>query len=86
MSAPTLPLDMTTPAAKQQGSEAIRFENVTLAFDDKVVLDDISFRLAARRNQSHFRRRRLRQEHDSQAGAGIDEAGLAAASMFWAKK
>ncbi len=45
MSAPTLPLDMPAPAARQQGSEAIRFENVTLAFDDKVVLDDISFRL-----------------------------------------
>ena len=45
MSAPTLPLDSPTRAAKQKGSEAIRFENVTLAFDDKVVLDDISFRL-----------------------------------------
>ena len=45
MSAPTLPLDTPTSAAKQKGSEAIRFENVTLAFDDKVVLDDISFRL-----------------------------------------
>src|SRR5216683_7912375 len=45
MSAPTLPLDRPTRAAQQKGSEAIRFENVTLAFDDKVVLDDISFRL-----------------------------------------
>ena len=45
MSAPTLPLDMPAPAARQQGSEAIRFQNVSLAFDDKVVLDDISFRL-----------------------------------------
>src|ERR1700736_4490163 len=45
MSAPTLPLDRPNVAAKQKGSEAIRFENVTLAFDDKVVLDDISFRL-----------------------------------------
>ncbi len=45
MSAPTLPLDMPAPAARQQGSEAIRFENVSLAFDDKVVLDHISFRL-----------------------------------------
>jgi phospholipid/cholesterol/gamma-HCH transport system ATP-binding protein len=45
MSAPTLPLDRPTRSAKQKGSEAIRFENVTLAFDDKVVLDDISFRL-----------------------------------------
>jgi len=45
MSAPTLPLDRPNVAAKQKGSEAIRFENVTLAFDDKVVLDNISFRL-----------------------------------------
>ena len=45
MSAPTLPLDMPAPAARQQGSEAIRFQNVSLAFDDKVVLDNISFRL-----------------------------------------
>jgi phospholipid/cholesterol/gamma-HCH transport system ATP-binding protein len=45
MSAPTLPLDTPTSAAKQKGGEAIRFENVTLAFDDKVVLDNISFRL-----------------------------------------
>src|SRR6202045_5491686 len=45
MSAPTLPLDSPTRAAKQKGSEAIRFENVTLAFDDKVVLDGISFEL-----------------------------------------
>jgi phospholipid/cholesterol/gamma-HCH transport system ATP-binding protein len=45
MSAPTLPLDRPNVAAKQKGSEAIRFENVTLAFDDKVVLDDISLRL-----------------------------------------
>jgi len=36
---------MPAPAARQQGSEAIRFENVRLAFDDKVVLDNISFRL-----------------------------------------
>src|ERR1700690_743887 len=45
MSAPTLPLDTSTPAAQQKGGEAIRFENVNLAFDDKVVLDNISFRL-----------------------------------------
>src|ERR1700732_107595 len=45
MSAPTLPLDRPNLAHKQKGCESIRFENVTLAFDDKVVLDDISFRL-----------------------------------------
>jgi phospholipid/cholesterol/gamma-HCH transport system ATP-binding protein len=45
MSAPTLPLDTPTSAAKQKGGEAIRFESVNLAFDDKVILDNISFRL-----------------------------------------
>jgi phospholipid/cholesterol/gamma-HCH transport system ATP-binding protein len=45
MPAPTLPLETSAHAAKPSGSEAIRFENVTLAFDDKVVLDNISFRL-----------------------------------------
>jgi phospholipid/cholesterol/gamma-HCH transport system ATP-binding protein len=45
MSAPTLPLEISATANRQSGSEAIRFENVTLAFDDKVVLDNISFRL-----------------------------------------
>jgi phospholipid/cholesterol/gamma-HCH transport system ATP-binding protein len=45
MSAPTLPLATPAIAARQPVREAIRFENVTLAFDDKVVLDDISFRL-----------------------------------------
>src|SRR5277367_2376237 len=45
MSAPTLPLETSAIANQQSGNEAIRFENVTLAFDDKVVLDNISFRL-----------------------------------------
>jgi phospholipid/cholesterol/gamma-HCH transport system ATP-binding protein len=45
MSVPTLPLESSTSKASPSGSEAIRFENVTLAFDDKVVLDDISFHL-----------------------------------------
>src|SRR5713101_7373195 len=46
MPAPTLPL--TTPAAstRQPSAEAIRFEDVSLAFDDKRVLDGVSFRLA----------------------------------------
>ena len=46
MPAPTLPLE--TPAAdrRQPSAEAIRFEDVSLAFDDRQVLDRISFRLA----------------------------------------
>lgn len=45
MSAPTLPLETSASVNRLSGNEAIRFENVTLAFDDKVVLDNISFRL-----------------------------------------
>jgi len=45
MSAPTLPLETPAITAKEPGRFAIRFENVTLAFDDKVVLDNISFAL-----------------------------------------
>ncbi len=45
MSAPTLPLETPATPPRQAGDEAIRFDNVTLAFDDKVVLDEISFRL-----------------------------------------
>src|ERR1700675_4954041 len=45
MSAPTLPLQAPAVNVKEPGRVAIRFENVTLAFDDKVVLDDISFGL-----------------------------------------
>src|SRR6476619_747478 len=45
MSAPTLPLETPAASVKAPGGVAIRFENVTLAFDDKVVLDNISFGL-----------------------------------------
>ncbi len=45
MSTPTLPLQTPAVNVKERGREAIRFENVTLAFDDKVVLDNISFGL-----------------------------------------
>jgi phospholipid/cholesterol/gamma-HCH transport system ATP-binding protein len=45
MSAPTLPLQAPAVNVKERGREAIRFESVTLAFDDKVILDNISFGL-----------------------------------------
>src|SRR6266853_961608 len=46
MPAPTLPLETPAADARQPSAEAIRFEDVSLAFDDKQVLDRISFRLA----------------------------------------
>jgi phospholipid/cholesterol/gamma-HCH transport system ATP-binding protein len=46
MPAPTLPLAMPTAATQAPAPEAIRFEDVSLAFDDKRVLDHISFRLS----------------------------------------
>jgi phospholipid/cholesterol/gamma-HCH transport system ATP-binding protein len=46
MPAPTLPLETPAAGTRQPSSEAIRFEDVSLAFDDKCVLDCVSFRLA----------------------------------------
>jgi len=46
MPAPTLPLEKPARDARQPSGEAIRFEDVSLAFDEKRVLDGISFRLA----------------------------------------
>ena len=45
MPAPTLPLEQTTPAAGNRSAFAVEFENVSIAFDEKVVLDGVSFRL-----------------------------------------
>src|SRR5438270_4105008 len=46
MSTPTLPLESRSPGDPRRQSDAVVFENVELAFERKVVLDDISFRLA----------------------------------------
>ncbi len=46
MPAPTLPLETPAADTRQPSAEAIRFEDVCLAFDDKRVLEGISFRLA----------------------------------------
>jgi phospholipid/cholesterol/gamma-HCH transport system ATP-binding protein len=46
MPAPTLPLERPAAESRPPSAEAIRFEDVCLAFDDKRVLDGISFRLA----------------------------------------
>ena len=45
MSAPTLPLDQPAPATNEHSRLALEFENVSIAFDEKVVLDGISFQL-----------------------------------------
>lgn len=45
MPAPTLPLDRPEPATRDRSAFAIEFENVSIAFDEKVVLDGICFRL-----------------------------------------
>src|SRR2546427_12503003 len=46
MPPPTLPRQTPAAEARQPSAEAIRFEDVSLAFDDRQVLDRISFRLA----------------------------------------
>ena len=45
MSAPTLPLDRPAPTTGDRSGFVIEFENVSIAFEEKVVLDGISFRL-----------------------------------------
>lgn len=45
MSAPTLPIEKPAADNRQRSAEAIRFENVSLAYDDRQILDEISFRL-----------------------------------------
>ncbi len=45
MPTPTLPRETAASGVPQPSAEAIRFENVSLAFDDKHVLDGVSFRL-----------------------------------------
>jgi phospholipid/cholesterol/gamma-HCH transport system ATP-binding protein len=45
MSAPTLPSEQPASAAADRSAFAIEFENVSIAFDEKVVLDGISFQL-----------------------------------------
>ncbi len=46
MSAPTLPGEQPAAATGERSAFALEFENVSIAFDEKVVLDGISFRLA----------------------------------------
>jgi phospholipid/cholesterol/gamma-HCH transport system ATP-binding protein len=46
MPAPTLPLEIPATDTRQPSGEAIRFDDVSLSFDEKRVLDGISFRLA----------------------------------------
>jgi phospholipid/cholesterol/gamma-HCH transport system ATP-binding protein len=46
MSTPTLPIENQSPANNPPHADAVVFEDVKLAFDTKVVLDGISFRLA----------------------------------------
>src|ERR1700738_2796401 len=46
MPAPTLPLETPAAGTLQPSSEAIRLEDVSLAFDHQCVLDCVSFRLA----------------------------------------
>ena len=45
MSAPSLPSEKPASTASDPSAFAIEFENVAIAFDEKVVLDGISFRL-----------------------------------------
>lgn len=45
MSIPSLPLEAPATASPQPANDVIVFEDVSIAFEDKVVLDGVSFRL-----------------------------------------
>jgi phospholipid/cholesterol/gamma-HCH transport system ATP-binding protein len=45
MSTPTLPIDKTTVQQGDSAADAVVFDNVSIAFEDNVVLDGISFHL-----------------------------------------
>ncbi len=45
MSAPTLPIESPAASVVSPSTYALEFDNVSIAFDEKVVLDGISFRL-----------------------------------------
>jgi phospholipid/cholesterol/gamma-HCH transport system ATP-binding protein len=45
MSAPTLPSEQPAPATGERSGFALEFDNVSIAFDEKVVLDGITFKL-----------------------------------------
>ncbi len=45
MSTPTLPIEKSASAITSMPNFAIEFENVSIAFDEHVVLNDVSFRL-----------------------------------------
>jgi phospholipid/cholesterol/gamma-HCH transport system ATP-binding protein len=45
MGTPTLPVDEAAKTAQPAGGDAIVFDNVCISFEDKMVLDGISFRL-----------------------------------------
>jgi phospholipid/cholesterol/gamma-HCH transport system ATP-binding protein len=45
MSAPTLPIEKSASAITSMSNYAIEFENVSIAFDEHEVLNDVSFRL-----------------------------------------
>ena len=46
MASPTLPAESTARPAARRGGDAISFKDVAIAFEDKPVLDGITFRLA----------------------------------------
>ncbi len=54
MPVPTLPLENTPSATSEAGRDAVVFEDVSLAFEENVVLDRVSFRLARGETKALF--------------------------------
>jgi ABC-type multidrug transport system fused ATPase/permease subunit len=71
MPAPTLPSENQAATAVNPSRYAIEFDKVSIAFDEKVVLQDISFQLAHGETKAVFG---VGQEHSAQTCDGIAAA------------
>src|SRR5579885_1325629 len=54
MSTPILPIEQSSPVERRPPVESVLFENVELSFENKNVLDGISFRLARGETKAIF--------------------------------
>ena len=48
------------PVAERLGNEVIEFENVSKSFGDRVLIDNLSFKVPGRRHRRHHRPQRCR--------------------------
>ncbi len=64
------------PVAERLGNEVIEFENVTKSFGDRLLIDNLSFKVPAGRHRRHHRPQRRRQVDAVPHDPGQGEARL----------